>query len=253
MVALRARLPTPRRAHASCSASFDAFALGNHEFDGGDAKLASFIDHLTGSGAKLQAELDYEDFEWSQHGSVWRRVVGGPGRRHNSSLFSPSSASNGSFLGAAPCKPPDVLGANVVPGAARRTPPRSLRALCGRSRRGRRVWRRRVGRGGASRPLGESELGGRTRAPSGVARGAGPSSPLRGKLRPYAVYELGGERVGVVGLDTRVKVTNSSNPDPGTVVLDEATAAQARAAASRASRWRAQRRRRGEVAEMMVR
>ena len=54
----------------------------------------------------------------------------------------------------------------------------------------------------------------------------GASSPLKGKVAPYAVFERSGERVGVVGLDSRAKVMNASNPDPGTLMLDGESVAQ---------------------------
>jgi len=96
---------------------FDAFELGNHEFDDGDKGLKTFID----------------------------------------------------FLWKGECKTP-VLGANVVP-----------------------------------------EVG---------------VSPLTQKtatdyIRPYVIKEVGGQRIGIIGLDTAKKTKGSSNPDETTMFLDE--------------------------------
>ena len=96
---------------------FDAFALGNHEFDDGDAGLADFLGYL----------------------------------------------SEGT------CDTP-VLGANVVPG---------------------------------------------------------PNSPINGLIEPYTIQEVGGQRVGIIGIDTASKTKLSSNPDEDTTFLDETATAQA--------------------------
>jgi len=100
---------------------FDAFALGNHEFDDGDANLAAFLDNLqdlTGSDCKVASP---------------------------------------------------VLAANVVPGK---------------------------------------------------------SSPLQNKFKPWTILERGGIKLGLIGIDTRYKTMESSSPDEGTVLTDEAEAAQ---------------------------
>ncbi|MDY7025120.1 MAG: 5'-nucleotidase C-terminal domain-containing protein [Pseudomonadota bacterium] len=95
---------------------FDAFALGNHEFDEGDAGLAKFLDEL-----------------------------------------------------AMGCGTP-VLAANVVPG---------------------------------------------------------DTSPLKdGYLEPYTIKSVGGQQVGIIGIDIAQKTKNSSNPDEGTEFLDELETAQ---------------------------
>ena len=99
---------------------FDAFVPGNHEFDDGDANLASFID-------KLQS---YDSM----------------------------------------CPDTPVVGANIV---------------------------------------------------------AGPSSPLKGKIVSSVTKTFGSEKVCIVGVDGRGKTKASSNPDPGTYLTDEMTAAQA--------------------------
>lgn len=96
---------------------FDAFALGNHEFDNGDTGLKRFLD----------------------------------------------------FLGMSTCGTV-VLGANVQP------------------------------------EVGVSPLTEKTRWDS---------------FKPYAVYNVGGERVGVIGLDIAIKTKNSSQPDKTTVFADE--------------------------------
>ncbi len=96
---------------------FDAFALGNHEFDDGDTGLATFLD----------------------------------------------------FLADDPCGTP-VLAANVSPG---------------------------------------------------------PDSPLAdGYLAPYVIEDVAGQRVGIIGVDIAGKTMNSSNPDPGTTLLDETETSQ---------------------------
>lgn len=56
-------------------------------------------------------------------------------------------------------------------------------------------------------------------------------SPLTEKTRwdsfkPYAVYNVGGERVGIIGLDIAIKTKNSSQPDKTTVFADEYTTAK---------------------------
>lgn len=107
------------------SVCFDAFALGNHEFDSGDSGLALFLDFLEGGASKK-------------------------------------------------CKKTPVLAANVVPG---------------------------------------------------------PDSPLIGRLAPYEIFKYKGTKVGVIGLDTRLKTLQSSNPDEGTDLLDEVTVATAQIAA----------------------
>ncbi|MEM8659285.1 MAG: 5'-nucleotidase C-terminal domain-containing protein [Pseudomonadota bacterium] len=98
---------------------FDAFTLGNHEFDDGDAGLANFLDYLGNSN----------------------------------------------------CTTP-VLAANVVPG---------------------------------------------------------PDSPLTAGdyLQPYAVMEVEGQSVGIIGIDIAQKTKASSNPDEGTEFLDELETSQA--------------------------
>jgi 5'-nucleotidase len=104
------------------SICFDAFALGNHEFDSGDDGLALFLDFL-------------EDT--------------------NGDCYTP------------------ILAANVVPG---------------------------------------------------------PSSPLVGRLAPFEIFTFKGTKVGVIGLDTRLKTLMSSNPDEGTTILDEVAVATAQIA-----------------------
>ena len=101
---------------------FDAFVVGNHEFDDGDAGLKNFLDHLA------------------------------KGR----------------------CGTP-VLGANVVP------------------------------------EVGVSPLT--------------PNSPTD-YIRPFAVKEVAGHRVGIIGIDIAKKTKNSSSPDETTIFLDEAETAQ---------------------------
>mmetsp|Transcript_52474 Transcript_52474/g.96029 ORF Transcript_52474/g.96029 Transcript_52474/m.96029 type:complete len:699 (+) Transcript_52474:87-2183(+) len=98
---------------------FDAFVPGNHEFDDGDANLASFIDKL---------------------------------HSYDST-----------------CPDTPVLGTNIVPG---------------------------------------------------------PSSPLKGKLVDHSIKTIGGEKIGLIGIDVRGKTMASSSPDPGTYLTDEMTAAQ---------------------------
>lgn len=101
---------------------FDAFALGNHEFDNGDAGLKRFLDALSLSSC----------------GTV-------------------------------------VLGANVEP------------------------------------EVGVSPLTPKTHWDS---------------FKPYAVYDMGGERVGIIGLDIAIKTKNSSQPDKTTMFADEYETAQ---------------------------
>ncbi|WAJ71268.1 bifunctional metallophosphatase/5'-nucleotidase [Catenovulum adriaticum] len=96
---------------------FDAFALGNHEFDDGDSGLANFLDEL----------------------------------------------SSGS------CETP-VLAANVSP--------------------------------------------------------ADDSAIKAGYIQPYTIIKKEGEKIGIVGIDIAGKTKNSSQPDDGTVFLDETTTAQ---------------------------
>jgi 5'-nucleotidase len=106
------------------SVCFDAFAVGNHEFDHGDAGLRRFLDHL------------------------------------RSPAFACETA---------------VLGANVAP------------------------------------RVGESPL---------ALIGANDY------LKPYAVFERDGERIGVIGLVIAEKTRHSSRPDPGTAFLDELATAR---------------------------
>jgi 5'-nucleotidase len=101
---------------------FDAFELGNHEFDSGDAGLKRFLDALS----------------LSDCGTV-------------------------------------VLGANVEP------------------------------------EIGVSPLTPKTRWDS---------------FKPYAIYDVGGERIGVIGIDIAVKTKNSSQPDKTTEFADEYTTAK---------------------------
>lgn len=101
---------------------FDAFALGNHEFDDGDAGLANFLDHLaTGN-----------------------------------------------------CNTP-VLAANVVP------------------------------------ELGVSPLAKKT---------------ATDYLRPYVIKDVGGKKIGIIGIDIAKKTKGSSSPDETTEFLDETITSQ---------------------------
>jgi len=102
---------------------FDAFELGNHEFDDGDAGLANFLGLLNGPQA--------------------------------------------------PCQTP-VLGANVVPAV-----------------------------GTPLRPNAETSL-----------------------IQPYVIKEVGGQRVGIIGIDIAGKTRNSSSPLASTQFLDERETAQ---------------------------
>lgn len=106
---------------------FDAFAVGNHEFDAGDAGLKRFLDYLSKR--------------------TWD------------------------------CNTP-ALGANVSPAA-----------------------------------------------------GASPLARFSQDdyLLPHVILERGGRRIGVVGIDVAGKTKASSNPDAGTMFLDEAQTAQAQA------------------------
>ncbi|HEY7772131.1 MAG TPA: 5'-nucleotidase C-terminal domain-containing protein [Marinagarivorans sp.] len=97
---------------------FDAFALGNHEFDDGDAGLANFLDALNASSCKTPA-----------------------------------------------------LAANIQP--------------------------------------------------------AEDSAIAEGYIQPYLIKEFDGQKVGIIGIDIASKTKNSSNPDDGTVFLDETETAQA--------------------------
>lgn len=101
---------------------FDAFALGNHEFDAGDAGLKDFLDDL----------------------------------------YSPT------------CQTP-VLAANVVPEV-----------------------------------------------------GVSPLTPVSATdyIQPYIIKKVGGEEVGMIGIDIANKTKNSSSPDATTEFLDETTTAQ---------------------------
>jgi len=107
-------------AHMMSHVCFDAFEVGNHEFDTGDQTLADFIHDL------------------NNHTAL--------------------------------CGQTPVLGANVVPG---------------------------------------------------------PTSPLEGLIQKSTIKTLNGERVGVVGIDVKVKTMGSSSPSHGTTLTDEAPAAQA--------------------------
>ncbi len=62
-----------------------------------------------------------------------------------------------------------------------------------------------------------------------VPQAGSPLAPAGGKpyLLPSIVKEIGGERVGLVGITIAGKTRASSRPLPGTQFLDEATAAQA--------------------------
>lgn len=99
---------------------FDAFALGNHEFDDGDGNLANFLQRLNETGCNTT-----------------------------------------------------VLAANVVPG---------------------------------------------------------PNSPLRANsteyLRPYRIFSVDSQQIGVIGIDISGKTMESSNPDEGTVLLNELSTTQ---------------------------
>jgi 5'-nucleotidase / UDP-sugar diphosphatase len=60
----------------------------------------------------------------------------------------------------------------------------------------------------------------------------GPSSPMYGAVAPETVLpsmvlERGGQQIGVIGLTVAGKTKNSSQPNPDTIFIDEATAAQA--------------------------
>jgi len=60
----------------------------------------------------------------------------------------------------------------------------------------------------------------------------GASSPMHGTVPPETVLpsvvlERGGQKIGIIGLTVAGKSKNSSQPDPDTVLLDEATMAQA--------------------------
>ena len=101
---------------------FDAFVIGNHEFDDGDAGLVTFLDHLNAGG----------------------------------------------------CGTP-TLSANVVP-----------------------------------------EVGVSPLAPTSATD----------YIQPYVIRELGGMRVGIIGLTIAQKTKNSSSPDDTTAFLDEAETAQ---------------------------
>jgi len=56
----------------------------------------------------------------------------------------------------------------------------------------------------------------------------GSNSPLRTKnlVKPYHVYTVGGQKVGVVGINVKQKTEMSSSPSHGTYLLDEMTTAQ---------------------------
>ncbi|WLQ12730.1 5'-nucleotidase C-terminal domain-containing protein [Hahella aquimaris] len=96
---------------------FDAFALGNHEFDNGDTGLASFLNYLAADDCGT-----------------------------------------------------DVLAANVAPGDA---------------------------------------------------------SPIaQGFIKPYVIKEVGGQKIGLIGIDIAQKTQESSRPDAGTTLLDETVTAQ---------------------------
>ncbi|KAJ1444959.1 Metallo-dependent phosphatase-like protein, partial [Pelagophyceae sp. CCMP2097] len=109
-------------ATAMAEVCFDAFALGNHEFDGGDAPLADFLDELQVAETKFGCPVTTK-----------------------------------------------VLAANVHPGA---------------------------------------------------------DSPLVGKIHNSTVFTVGGQRIGVVGVDIKGKTMMSSSPSPGTKLSDELMAAQ---------------------------
>lgn len=96
---------------------FDAFALGNHEFDDGDSGLANFLDELQSASCDTQ-----------------------------------------------------VLAANLVP--------------------------------------------------------ADDSAIKNGYVKPYTIIEKSGEQIGIVGIDIAGKTKNSSQPDEGTLFLDETATAQ---------------------------
>ena len=58
----------------------------------------------------------------------------------------------------------------------------------------------------------------------------GPTSPLRTPTLLFtasATYDIGGQKVGVVGIDIRNKTMESSRPSHGTILTDETNAAQA--------------------------
>jgi len=105
-------------------ACFDAFALGNHEFDDGDSVLADFLTELATQSAAC-----------------------------------PGGATK-------------VLAANVVPATNSRLRTENL-------------------------------------------------------IMGHHVFTVGGEQVGVVGIDIAQKTMDSSSPSPGTILTDEVTAAQA--------------------------
>lgn len=103
---------------------FDYFALGNHEFDGGDAGLKTFLDALAGGNCATKTE---------------------------------------------------VLAANVVP------------------------------------TVGESPLA---------------TNTVTDYFKPYSVREMGGEKVGIIGIDIAEKTKQSSRPNASTQFLDETSTAQ---------------------------
>ena len=55
----------------------------------------------------------------------------------------------------------------------------------------------------------------------------GPSSPLQGSgIEPFTVVDFGTQSVGIIGINIAQKTLVSSNPDPGTDLLDETMTAQ---------------------------
>jgi len=55
----------------------------------------------------------------------------------------------------------------------------------------------------------------------------GKKSPIReGYIQPYMIKRIGGERIGLIGLDIAQKTKESSNPNKGTRFLDETKTAQ---------------------------
>lgn len=58
--------------------------------------------------------------------------------------------------------------------------------------------------------------------------GVSPLTPQTAwdSFQPYEIYAIGGERVGVIGLDIAIKTKQSSQPDASTVFLDEVVTAK---------------------------
>ena len=199
-------------------ACLDAYGLGNHEFDNGDAALAHFIDALRTDASSLYPSLlsTPADFSWTRIEDEWKRIPG----------VAPIDRER------------NFLASLMRMGAARANATRSSSSSSSSSSGG-----GGGGGGGAATDADDDfDVDAAVAEAAAIAHAGAPvcappavlcanlrpaaSSPLKGKVAPYEVFERSGERIGVVGLDTSAKVMNASNPDRGTRMLEVESVAQ---------------------------